>query len=616
MAGIQVSGLSSGINWQNIVNLIVQADSASINEVKTQQTKINTQVSALGSLGTDLTNLSSAVFSLEDPGTYGGVVAGSSTSGSTWITTASNGTPVGKTTIAVTGLASAAQLQGTGGISNALNSTSDVSGLTLANLAIAQPITAGTITVDGKQITLTTSESLHDVFTAISTATGGAVTGAYNPGPGLGADKVTLTDSGGNPVVLGAANDTSNFFTALKLTNNGGASTTSATALGAVQLGKPIVSSDLKTAITGVDGSGNGSFAINGVSISYNVNTDTLGTILGRINNSGAGVTATYDATNDRMVLTNTVTGDTGFGVSDTTGNLLAALGLAGGTPPTLVRGTNALFSVNGGPVQSSSSNTLNAAALGVQGLSVTVDSKDTQTIEVQADSTALQTAIQGFITSFNTLQTDIQTDTKVTSGNGTVAASLLSGNHDVDAWASTLETTAFNAGSGLSGSVKSLDALGIDFNGTTGQLKIADSGKLTQVLAQNPSAVQAFFQTGTTGFGAVMNKEITDITNQDTGEKQNLQSQSTDLGNHITQMQTLLTAEQNRLDTEFQAMETALSSLQSQSSTLTGYASGTSGTSSSTSSNNNLATSFNNATNSNSSGTSGSGSGTSGTGG
>src|SRR5476651_2506383 len=127
MAGIQVSGLSSGINWQSIITELVTADSAGINAVKAQQAKVNLQGSALGSLGTDLTNLSSAVFTLEDPTTYGGVVAGSTTANSTWVSTASNGTQVGNTVLNVSQLASTAQLQGASGISSKLNSSSDVS---------------------------------------------------------------------------------------------------------------------------------------------------------------------------------------------------------------------------------------------------------------------------------------------------------------------------------------------------------------------------------------------------------------------------------------------------------------------------------------------------------
>jgi flagellar hook-associated protein 2 len=606
MAGIQVSGLVSGINWQSIVSELITADSAGINAVKAQQTKVNTQASALGSLGTDLNSLSSAVFTLEDPGTYGGVVAGSTTSGSSWITTAASGTPLGTTTLAVTQLATASQLQGASGISSPLSATSDVSGLTLATLPVAQTVTAGTLTVNGQQVTVTTAESLQDVFNAISTATGGTVTGSYDPTQ----DKVSLTSTSG-PVVLGAANDTSNLFSALKLANNGSTSVTSSSALGAVQLSQPLASADLKAALTGLDSSGNGSLTINGVAISYNANTDTLGTVLGRINNSGAGVTAAYDSAHDRLVITNNVTGDSGVGLSDTSGNLLAALGVAG-TSPTLVRGLNALYSVNNGPTQASASNTLTGAQLGVTGLSVTVDSLDTQNLEVQNDATTAQNAITAFITAFNAVQTDVANDTKITTSSTgtTVTSAVLAANHDVGSWASSLQATAFSAGSGVGGAITSLDALGIDFDGTTGQLKVADTGKLTQALTQNPAAVESFFRTAKTGFGSVMNAEITDITSQNTSQTESLQSQSTDLGNQITSMQTQLDAEQAQLETEFQAMETALSSLQNETSALSSMFSGTSSTTSS----GNLSTALNNAVTSGTSSSTSSSTGTSGT--
>jgi flagellar hook-associated protein 2 len=610
MSGIQISGLVSGINWNSIISELVTADSAGINQVKAQQTTVNHQVSSLGSLGTDLTNLSSSVFSLEDPSLYSGVTASSTTSGSSWAVTAADGTPLGNYAVNVSTLATASQFQGTEGISSGLSSTSNVSGTTLATLPTAQAITAGTFTVNGKQITVTTSESLQDVFDAISSATSGAVIGTYNPGPGTGADTVSLTSS--SPIVLGAANDTSNLLQALKLTGNDADVITSTSSLGTLQLNNKISSADLKTVLSGQDSSGNGSFKINGVSISYNIDTDSMGTLLSRINNSGAGVTASYNANDDQVVLTNNLTGDTGITASDTSGNLLSALGLASGT---LAAGVNAQFSVNSGPTQTSQSNTLSSSALGVTGLSITADTTGIQTINVASDTSAITTAIQSFITNFNQLQTDITGDTQISTANGTITTSVLSGDHEVGDWASTLQATAFNAGSGLTGSIKSLDALGIDFSGTTGQLSITDSAKLQNALTQSPAAVAAFFQTAQTGFGSIMSSTINDILGQNTGEQQTLQSQSSALSDQITTMQNQLDAEQSRLETEFQAMEAMLSQMQNESSTLSSLYSGTSSTTSSS----NLSTAVNDAatssTGSSSSSSTGTTSSTSGTG-
>ena len=140
----------------------------------------------------------------------------------------------------------------------------------MASLATSQAVTAGTFTVNGQAITITTSESLADVFTAISTATGGNVTASYDSA----SDKIRLHSTSGN-VIVGAANDTSNFLAAAKLYNNGSVTVSSSTALGTLQLDNKINDSDLKTALSGQDSSGNGTFTINGVAINYNTNTST-----------------------------------------------------------------------------------------------------------------------------------------------------------------------------------------------------------------------------------------------------------------------------------------------------------------------------------------------------
>jgi len=599
MAGIQISGLASGINWTTIVNELVQADSIGLNQVQAHQATVQSQISSLGGLSTDLNNLSSAIFTLEDPKTYGTVVASSTTANSSWSATAQAGTPEGSYAIAVSKLATASVWNGANGISTGLNGTngSNVNGLTLASMPTALAVTAGTFTINGHQITVTTSESLADVFTAISSATSGDITGAYDPT----SDTVSLTSASHAQIVLGASNDTSNILQALELANNGGYLVASSSKLGTLDQNTTIANANLATAVTGVDGSGNGSFLINGVSIGYNVNSDTLSTLMGRISNSGAGVTASYDATDNRVVLTNNSTGDTGIGLSDTTGNMLAALGLTSVAGATLTRGLNAQFQVNGGPTQTSQSNVLTAAQLGVTGLSVTVNTEDTQTVQVTNDTTPLQTAIQSFITSFNQLQTDIQADTQVTmSSNGTVSTAILSSEHEVGDWAGTLQTTAFSAGSGLSGTITSLDALGIDFNGTTGQLAISDSAKLQQAMSQNPTGVAAFFQTAKTGFGSIMTAAVNDIINQSSDEQQVLQGESTDLGTQISTMQTQISTEQQTLDAEFTAMENAISQFQTDSSALTGMLSSSSSTTSSTSSSSglsNIASSVNNST-------------------
>ena len=148
-------------------------------------------------------------------------------------------------------------MQGSTVAVNPLSSTSDVSSVVLANAGFANPVTAGTFTVNGQAITITTGETLQSVFTAINTATGNAVTATYNPTSDTTApDTITLSSS--SPIVLGSATDTSNFLQVAQLYNNGTGTITSAAALGAVNLNGDLSSANLAIPITnGLDGNGN-----------------------------------------------------------------------------------------------------------------------------------------------------------------------------------------------------------------------------------------------------------------------------------------------------------------------------------------------------------------------
>jgi len=321
-----------------------------------------------------------------------------------------------------------------------------------------------------------------------------------------------------------------------------------------------------------VDGSGNGTFAINGVSIAYNINTDSLATVLSRISASSAGVSASYDGASNRVILTNNATGDVGIGASDTSGSLLAALGLTTGS--TLVHGKNALFSVNGGATISSASNTLDAATLGVPGLSVTVNTKDTQTISVAGNVANMQNAIQDFVTKFNSLQDFITSQTEITKGaDGKVTAAVLSDDQEVGNWSSQLRSLAFSAVSGLSGTIKQLDNLGIDFNSADSTLVIKDQAKLTAALTNHSEDVAAFFNTSTTGFAAQFDTFLTKTLDPNSGalaiETNTLTQNNADIVTQIATLNSRLADERSRLTDAFLAMQTAQSEAQQQQQTL-----------------------------------------------
>jgi flagellar hook-associated protein 2 len=582
--GIQLSGLINGsFNWQSVVTQLVAIQSQPITGLQADEATNNSELAAYAQLTSDVSSLQTAAQALQPSSLFTGVAAASATPNSTWTTTAAAGTSPGSYTIAVSNLATASSLDGASDIGSPLSSTSDVSGVTLATMPTATAPTAGTFTVDGDQVTVALTDSLQQVLANIATATGGNVTGSYDPT----ADKITLKSADLSPIVLGASNDTSNLLSVLGLENNGADSVTSVSKLGAVSTTATLASAGLNTPVTGTT-AGAGSFKINGVSISYNTGTDTISSVINDINNSTAGVTASYDPSKDRVILTNNSTGDIGIGVQDTSGTLMASLGLTTGA--TLQQGENAEFTVNGGGTITSLSNTLDPSATGIPGLTVGINSETTQTVTVSPDTSAMTSAIQSFITSYNTLQNDITAMTQITTNaNGTVTTGLLSSNQEVPQWSEDLRNMAFNAVSGVSGTIKSLDALGIGFTGTSPTLSITDQATLTNALNTDPTDVASFFQTPETGFAAVFNNYLSALTFPNTGgiaiETNAINSKNTDDANQISQIQLQVTQYQSNLTAEFLAMQTAQAAAASEQQVLSEMFSGSSGTTSSGSS-------------------------------
>jgi flagellar hook-associated protein 2 len=579
---------------------MMAVEHAPADNLATEKSANTQKISALTTLGTDMTDLYTAITALKSDGTFASRKATSSNSSSSWTLDAAANTAQGNYTIAVSQLATAATRTGAADISGSLAPTNDVAGLTIGSLATTVPVTtpAGAFfTVNGQQITVSATDSLKDVFDRIKSATGNDVEATYD----AGADKITLTSLSSSEIVLGAANDTSNFLSVMKLVNNGTtAPITSSGTLGSASLSAPLISAHLRSPITAVDSSGNGAFLINGVSIAYNVNTDSLSAIFSRIGASSAGVTASYDAANDKVVLTSKTTGDNGMAVSEGSGGLLDALGLVAGSTAgsTFDHGKNAIFTVNGGPTLTSTSNKLDATAHGIAGLSVTVNSESTETISVAADTATMKSKIQDFITKFNAVEKYIDDQTTITTTNGKVTASLLSTDRDVQDWSSSLRSLAFGAVSGLSGTISKLGDLGIGFTSTDSQLSITDPAALDDALTNHANDVAGFFGSTTTGlvgqftnfFVRTIGASTTSIASTTIGgylgtQETDLTKANTSIDQQIADIERRLVEEKATLTASFQAMETAMSSIKNTQSLLTSTYGTTSATNAGTSS-------------------------------
>jgi flagellar hook-associated protein 2 len=225
---------------------------------------------------------------------------------------------------------------------------------------------------------------------------------------------------------------------------------------------------------------------------------------------------------------------------------------------------------VNGGATRTSTSNTLDAAAHGIAGLSVTVANESTQTVQVAVDTASMRTKVEAFIARFNEVQAFLDGATKISSDNkGKVTAAILADNREIQSWGHSLRSMAFSAVAGITGSITRLDHLGIDFKAGTSELEIKDGAKLDAALRDKSADVDAFFHTTTTGFGAKFEKFLTAIDDLADKQQKALIKSNQSLDEQIAAIERRLEQRRAVMESAFILMEQAQSNLKNQQSAL-----------------------------------------------
>lgn len=347
---LNVAGLASGFDWKTMVDQLADIERSQQRRLRLDQNVFKLKNSLLGSIGGLLETLENKAEALGKTDLYDSRTVTSSESHLT--ANASSGTASGDYRFKIYQMATAAKQSGTSDIGKKLTTTNS-----LATAGFSIGISAGTFTVDGTQITIATTDTVDAVIARI-TADVANVTASYNSTN----DQITITKSSGT-LVLGASTDTSNFFQATHLANNGTSSITSTHRLGGINLQHNANEATFQTSGTAAAGS----FNINGVTISYTA-TETIADILSNINSSSAGVFAAYDAVNDRFMLTNKTDGDMGITLADVSGSFLANSGIIGGA---LTRGKNLIYKLNDGTAVLNQGNSITQASTGIAGLTV-----------------------------------------------------------------------------------------------------------------------------------------------------------------------------------------------------------------------------------------------------
>jgi flagellar hook-associated protein 2 len=593
--GLQLSGLASGFDWKSLVDQLIEANRTPAKRMQAEQRQNDAKTAALNEVKGLLSTLKSSITPLSSTEAIQKKAATFKDTATKWSASATSDATPGTYEFKLVTEAKAAKLSGDAGISKTL-----VPNDIISNLSVGRTITGGYITINGKQIPISTTSRLDyepnpldpldspGIIQQINSA-GIGVTAAYIDDPlDEDFDKIKLT----GVTSLGASNDTSNFLQAMRLSGFGDVK--SSAALSSPNLNVKIDSANLMGWLgTGVSDE----IKINGAIIEYNSSSDTLQSLLNKINSSAADVTATYDSSQGKFILTNKSTGNVGITVSDGMGmgmgGLAEAMGLTTGT--TLLPGSDAVFSVNGVSGYTSRSNTLDESVHRITGLTViarydsVTEANNTQTITVGSDTSGFKDALNTFITNYNNVQNVIDKYTKVTVNGKKVTSAILSGSTELASISRDLRRMLYVAGmdstgiTQLTGAVKRLSDMGVGSTGLENTISLTNSSILDSKLTSNPSDVIDYFATATYGLsarldtmlGKLVNDKTTDATtgNIITGtfkvKLDSLSKQNTSLDKQIADLEQRLTSQRALLEASFIAMEKAQSGFQQQSSYL-----------------------------------------------
>lgn len=598
MAGLDmsISGLASGFDWKSVVDQLTTVERAPQATVRTEQTTLANRRSALGQIVSQLTDLQTKATALGDSSLYNRRSVSSSDTTIASVS-AADGAVTGSYSINVTTLATPSSWLGkTSGVISSLY-TADINtyagdpsarvntdtGPVLSGAGWGSTLTAGTVTigvqdsitgtVTNTTVTVATTDTLKDVLGKLDTAigsTGGATYSSAN-------DQVTIARPNGKNLILGSASDTSNLLSCLKLfTPASGANAVSNSKLGSLKLSGSLSSQPLVTPLTyktptpPSTTSTTGAFSINGVSIDYS-SSSTLASVLSSINDSTAGVQASFDSGLNRFVLKNKEAGNRGVVLAQSDGgNFLTAFGLTG-TGSSLSSGTDLEYSINGGATAKARSNTIKDSDSGLTGLTITASKVGTTTINSANDTGAARSAVDALVSSVNRVQSLISSLTVSNrDAAGKITAGVLAYDQTIFQLGSSLRgLLGLQLSGGPSTTIRGLADLGYSTTGYTNELTATNSASLNTALSSQLSEVQKFFSTTTTGLSERISTFVKPMVEENSGtlpqRQKGLTEQSSRLDGQLVAMERRVQSNRERLLTGFRAMEAAQAKSNSQ---------------------------------------------------
>jgi flagellar hook-associated protein 2 len=573
--GINFGSATSGTGFD--VATTVASIVSNLQQVETpwnnQLTSLKADDTALTSIGTDLSSLSSSLQTLTD---FEGVMSekegSSSDTNVLSLSSASATATAGSHSIIVSQLAQTAS-----DYSDSIASTDTISG--------ALTIQVGTGTPTTIPVVSGTSDTLATYAAAINLAD-------------IGVTASVISDTSGSRLSL--VSDTSGASGALTVTQGGTTSATTAPMVTATSVAPtatvaasntfalPSSTSEISGTFSYTVGSGStASINLGSTPLSLTAAAAALNADSGF---AAAGLNATVSGAN--LVITG-VTDPSGAAVINTSQSALTTTtpaatysGLTDVTNPasslninTGLNAQDAILTVDGIKIDSAS-NTVSTAIPGVTFQLLSASTTPVQ-VEITNDNTDIESAFQTFVSAYNTVLGDLTTqEGNNSSGN----PEPLYGNPIISQLQSAL-SLALTTGA-ASGSINNLDQLGITVS-NTGTLTL-DSSTLDSVLNSNYSDVVGFMQ-NTGSFGQKLTTTLGNLGNSSPTGAITLalaadSTQETTFNDDITAQNALIATQQTNLTNELntanevlQAIPQQLDEMNELYSAMTGYNTGTS---------------------------------------
>jgi flagellar hook-associated protein 2 len=568
---LQFSGISSGLDIQAIVDALMSVEQAPLKRLQAQMASLQATRDAYAKLGAALQDLltKAQAFTVNRAGA---ARTATSSNAAALTAAASAGALPGVYQVTVDRLATATVATSLAPVGSPITAT-DASN-PMSSLPLSGTVTAGSVglIVDGVVLHVTvgdpTTTSLQSVLDAIA----GAIQGQLQAGGEANAavtasvvnNRVQIAVSGttqAHALAFGVAGDTSNLLSIIGLagvstsTFDGTNPVSGTAALGVVRTTTPLDAAGLAAGLTSTT---SGQLVINGVTIGYDTTVDSLLTVLARINTSGAGVVASIDRANDRIVLTNRSTGPAAIDVRDVSGNLAAALQLAPGTTNAQTLGQSAQLTVDGRTV-TSPSNQVTTAIPGVT-LTLTATTTSPVTVAVDVDRQGIRSALQALVDSYNALADLLDKTTAHTPGQ----TAPLEGEEGIDLLALQLRSLLMTPMAGATGPIRSLADVGVT-GGPVGSAPTAtrrltlDGATLDAALNTNPDQVATLLDDAA-GILAPLVDRLTALT----GFNGMIQARTAGIDATISGLQRQSQDEQERLDAVRASLEARYAAMES----------------------------------------------------